>query len=173
MKTNISCSATSPGAESQCAPHAGMAWEGTGKRRDKEEGRYTVGARSKVHPSKTQQARGHCRGTTRKSQCRTVFGSMSCSKWGVSGAASTSLIPAPLIPMGLCPWLSGLAGSGTAALQRAKPDLSSVWLGHGECCVYQGSEGMLSLQDNGFLGSQKKLNSLPRWKIVPFHPLYN
>lgn len=82
--------------------------------------------------------------------------------------------PAPmLIPGEPCPWLSRLACSGTTAPQRAKPALHSAWLACGECCVYQASEGMLGLQDNGFSESQKKLNSLPRWKIVPFHPLYN
>lgn len=82
--------------------------------------------------------------------------------------------PAPACPTAH-PWgaISRLASSGTTAPQRAKPALHGAWLACGECCVYQASEGMLRLQDNGFLESQKKLNNLPRWKIVPFHPLYN
>lgn len=103
-----------------------------------------------------------------KSQCGSVSGSTSHSRWHFRGRQphpSRATHPhGAAAPVG-----AGLEHCHTLRCQER----SWPRLGCGECCVYQASRGMLSLQDNGFLGSQKNLNSLPRWKIVPFHPLYN
>lgn len=77
---------------------------------------------------------------------------------------------------GLAAHPNGCLGAGSTsppAPTESKAGPARRLVGTGECCVYRASKGMLSLQDNGFLGSQKKLNSLPRWQIVPFHPLCN
>lgn len=89
--------------------------------------------------------------------------------WGQTALALLS----HLSPWGCCTRGCRAGALRCAAVPGAQLALRASRLGRGECCVYQASGGMLGLQDNGYLGSQKNLNSLPRWKIVPFHPLYN